>query len=507
MSKRHTLTLLTAFAAILLLEAGGRAQTVLQRARIGGYAEDIEFVSRGTYADHVVMVNGKEVLGIANEGGPNQPLRKLFDLKATAITHSTGIAYIESEKLFVVNDPTQRNKLFVVDDFGRPQGTRTIQYLNGYSPAHLEGLAYIPAGSANFPDHLLMVAWDTFNADANRIEVIRRDGVVVAEIQPPFVGYEGIGMGDVAYLSPNRLLVTFYNEEIWTIDFAGNIVSGPISLTGSGGFEGIVRVRDRVVVAGFPQPLYFFDRDLNRLPGRDRNDVVGLNLNTPHGVAWNSDTGRFLVNAQVALNERVISDISPALDAAQQVADLSADGFPRPRAMSYLPAEHLIAVAHANVPRAILLYRNDGTLDSQINVAGLGLGNLFGLAYIPTTNQFAAVFNNPADPQENRRLRILSRTGALERTIDLACTGARGVSAVEFYNPAHPSGGQFLVVASSNRVLRTDFDGNLLGELNSRTHLGVLTPADITAITTGPQAGAFAMTDSSGGELVVFRLD
>jgi hypothetical protein len=52
-----------------------------------------------------------------------------------------------------------------------------------------------------------------------------------------------------------------------------------------------------------------------------------------------------------------------------------------------------------------------------------------------------------------------------------------------------------------------DANGNLFRELNLRVKLGLITKADITAITTGPLAGAFAVVDPSGCDVVIFRLD
>jgi hypothetical protein len=516
MKKHLSLAHLSFLLCILLIATATQAQTVLTSKRIGGYAEDIEFVSAGPLKNYLVMVDGFEVLGVPNFGHKNQELTKLFDLRCTSIgVRPNGLAYIESENLFVLNDVSQINKLFLVDHQGRPQGAREIKYLNGYLPVHLEGLAYIPANSPNFPDHLLLVAWDSFGAGPNRIEVLRRDGQVVAEIQNPNWPPEFTDnvIGDVAFLQPNRLLVTLYSNSIWTIDFNGNIISGPVATPETGG-EGIALMRNHhIAYIAYPQSFRFFDKHLNRLPNLDRNDIVGLGVNLPRGIAWNSDTNRYIINhvSQIdpdGLQHLVLSELPSLLDSVAQVADLSAANFGiQSRRLSYLPGEHLTAVAHFNAPRAILLFKNDGTLDSQIDLSGLGLGRPFAVAYVPATNQFAVVFSNPNDPAEARKIRILSRTGALVRTIDMTCTGVSSLVGLAFFNPSHPSGGQFLVIGTANRILVTDFNGSVLREFNSRIRLGMITPTDVTAITTGPQADAFAMVDNGGGEIVVFRLD
>jgi hypothetical protein len=93
------------------------------------------------------------------------------------------------------------------------------------------------------------------------------------------------------------------------------------------------------------------------------------------------------------------------------------------------------------------------------------------------------------------------------RTVDLTCTGTRGVAGLAYFNDPAGGGGRLIILASAGRVLVTDLDGNLISEFNLRVKLGLVSAADIAAITTGPQAGAFSVVDSSGGEMVVFRLD
>jgi len=515
--KRHVAAVIFVLSAIAYplpqpTEANGPTVRVLDRARIGGYSEDITFVTKGALSNQLIVLDGYDVFGIPGQAHGNPPMKKLFDLKGLGIEIAPrGIAYIESERLFVANnDFPEPTTLFLFDHKGHPQGTRTIQYLNGYLPVHLEGMEYIPATSSVFPDHLLMATWDD-NGGPSRIEVIRRDGQVVAEIfpnWPPDSGTENIG--DIMFLPPNRLLVTFYDSTIWTIDFAGNVLAGPQTVAGANGGEGIAQMGDgRIAYVSYPQDLFFFDGDLNRLPSEDRHDVIGLNLNRPTAIAWDSDTNKHLIAHQVppffgAFSTKV-SAVTPSLDSASEVIDLADDGFLQSRDMSYLPDEHLIAIAHLNSPRAILLYDNSGSFVEQVNLGVTPFVSPNAVTYIPATMQFAVRVAG-----ELNKLRIFSRTGALVRTIDLSLIGVDAILGVAFFNPSHPSGGQFLVIDSfltNDRAVITDFNGNLLGEFNYRSKLGVLTPTDVSAITTGPQAGAFSIVDSDGGEVVVFRLE
>jgi len=513
---RFTLPLVLMLAATFLATSAGYGQTVLSRTRIGGYAEDIAYASGGSLKDNIVLTDGYEIYAVSTKK-EKEPMIRLFDIKGLGIdVNPRGITYIESEDLFVVNDIAQRSTLFLFDAQGQSRGTRKITYMGGYAPEHLEGMAYIPPGAALYPDHLIQVALDTVNGPS-RIEILTRAGQVVKEITPNWpVGSATEFMGDVAFLAPNKLLVTFYDESIWTIDFDGNVLAGPQVYPGARGFEGLVRLKDgRFVGVGFPQKLLYFDANLNRQPADDRNDIIGLNLNNPLGIAWNSDTNRhMIVHDVLATDTGYVSSVPVTLDSATQFTDLAAQGFIVPRRATYLAAEHLFGVVHLNGPRAILLYNPDGTLNSQVDLSaatiGQNLGGATGVEHLPATNEFAVTFNgNPTpDPAaERRRIRVVSRTGALVRTIDLTCTGTRGVGGIAYFDDPDGGGGRLMILASAGRVLVTDLDGNLLREFNLRVKLGMVGASDIAAITTGPQAGAFSAVDNGGGEMVVFRLD
>lgn len=509
-----------AAALVMLLTATASAQTVVSRTRIGGYAEDIAYASGGALKENIILTDGYEIFAapVSKKEKGKEPLTRLFDIRGLGIdVNPRGITYIESEDLFVVNDIAQRSMLFLFDAEGRPRGTRKIMYLGGYAPAHLEGMGYIPASSAVYPDHLIQVALDTLNGPS-RIEILTRAGQVVKEVVPTWpVGYDGSFMGDVAFLPPNKLLVTFYDNHVWTVDFDGNILAGPQVYPGANGFEGLVRLGDgRFVGVGFPQSLLYFDAALNRQPDHDRHDLVGLNLNVPIGVAWNSDTHRHMIVHSVgSIHDSpagFVSSVNPSLDGATLFTDLTAAGLTFPRRATYLPAEHLLGVVHPNGPRAIVLFNPDGTVNSQVNLSAATIGSNLGGAttveYLPATNEFAVGFNgNPTpDPAaERRRIRVVSRAGTLVRTIDLTCTGTQGFGGLAYFEEG--GAGRLLVIASAGRILVTDLNGNLLREFNLRVRLGMMGAADLSAITTGPQAGAFAAVDSTGGEFVVFRLD
>ena len=503
------------------------AQTVVSRARIGGYAEDITYVTSGTLKDQVVMTNGYDLY--ATSVSKKVPFSRICRIDHPEMDQFVnGFTFIQSEGLFVMNNVPHPDKLFLFDQTCASKGTRTIQYLNSsYRPAHIEGLAYIPTSSPTFPDHLILVAWDDTVEVNVRLVIMRRDGVQVAEISrpdwPAQLRSEG-GVGDVTFLAPNRLLASVYHpDSLWIMDFNGNILSGPLPTGGAMGLgEGVIQLGDgRLVASSYPQNLLVFDKNLNRQPQDDRNDIVGLGLNLPHGIAWDSDTNTFLVthDTQVTLGPGGIARVATTLANSAPVIDLAA--FPFTRSAAYLPDEDIVVTLRQfpGNQRAILLFNVDGTLNSQISLTpaslGVSLGQPIAVAYLPGTDEFVVSFNGvPADQGfERQRLRVFSRAGALVRTIDISATGTGGVGAIEYFQDPQSSEGR-LMLLSGSRVIITDLNGNsrnangfLLGEFNSRVKFGLITRSDIAAITSGPLAGAFAVTDGSGGEVVIFRLN
>jgi hypothetical protein len=356
---------------------------------------------------------------------------------------------------------------------------------------------------------------------------MRRDGVVVAEINrpdwPAALLAEG-GTGDVTYLGPNRLLASAYHENsLWIIDFSGNVVAGPLPTGADGTGEGVVRIGDgRVVAADFPQNLLLFDNDLNRQPQDDRHDVIGANLNVPNGIAWDSDANRFLMTHDTnATLDGGIAGLSTTLTSATPLVNLSSSPFTRQTV--YLPQEDLIGVLQFGGPngRAILLFNTNGTLNSQISLGPTSLGQNFGqplaLAYLPQTDEFVVAFGGapgPGQALERLKLRVISRTGTLARTIDLTGTGTAGVNGLEYFQDPQGGGGRLLMLSAFGRMIVTDLDGNSrtpdgvpFGEFNSRVKFGLITRNDIAAITSGPFAGYFAIIDANGGQIVIFRMD
>jgi len=459
------------------------------------------------------MTAGYAVYGFPATSDSDRAVHRLFDVRRLGIAAAPrGIAYITSQRRFALADTTQPSMLFTCDDKGDPFPPTNIGYLNDYQPVALEALAYIPPTSPTFPDHLVLMTSPDFVEF--RLEVLRLDGQVVAEIHlPDIVSRTGYASA-VAYASPDRLLVGAIGE-IWTIDFAGNVVGGPVLSNPDVVTEGLIELRDGRIVATDGAKLRFYDAGLNRLADDDRDAGVGAHLVFPTSAGWDSDASQHLVDAPTEISgggglTEQIAAIPPSLRSATRLFDIGTHPsiFARAsRGVTYLSDEHLIAVSfrrRGSTGPAIDLYDSAGALIERISLAAIASPQ-FGFAYIPSTRQFA--LTTAFGP----RLKIVNRDGTLARQVDFSAAGVQAILAVAYFNSAHPSGGEFMVVGippfgDGNRAVITDFNGNLIDEFNYRDELGLTEVVGVSAITTGPYAGAFGAVDFEGSELVVFRL-
>ncbi len=519
--------------------------TKLSGACVGGYSEDITFVSKGPLTDHIVFTDGYEAWGVPGQALGNAKARKLFDYKALPILSlPTGIEHITSRKLFVVNDNLQLTSLFLVDHQGRARGTLSLNYLGGYLPNHFEGIGYVPPSAGRFPDHLVLVTVDP-GFTAGRLEVVDLQGQVVDEILPveitpgvfQFNGCpaDSANLGSVTYLPGDRLLLSFFdaNASLCTIDFDGVSAGAPqLVATPDGMGEGVTRLADgRIVALGYPQRLLFFDQNLNRLTASDRNDVIGLGLNVPRGIAWDSVNGRHLISHGTGdLRPVLVSAVPTSLAGSTPVIDLllSPPGpYPQSRHIEFLSDELLIALAHRGqgpLPpppparfRGILLYDGSGvlqgTIDSPLSPP-LAPNRPFALTYVPGLTpgmgQFVVVFLS-----EPSTLYFLDRmTGLVTGSpVDLSTTTAAlsSISAITYFDPG--SGGRLLVLgpssttpSSSSRAVVVNLAGVKQAEFNYRTALGLIGPTDLGTMAAGPTASHFSVVNGVGGELMTFEV-
>jgi hypothetical protein len=521
-------------AAFLQADSPARADAptvrVVQRELLGRYIEDIDYVPDGPFAHHIVMLNGQEVHGFP-AASPNAPVRRLFDLREQRPGNPTGLAYVPPERVFAFVDGQRPTQLSFVDH-GRPLAPVPIRYAEGFVPEYLEGLDYLPATSPRFPQHFVTISFDNrpegfFDC---HVQVIRRDGEVARALPVPWEICLSLPYG-IAFAAPDRLLLSteygwdIYDEEtgdvlehvpagIWTFDFDGQVVGRPAS-TEPFYAEGIVQLPDGRVVTGELAHLRFRDSALERRPQDDRDAGTSVGVARPLSIAWDPEGLRHLVRGWTegippyAFEDHVFG-VPLGLDERTTVVDLDADDpFSWTDSVAtYLPHEQLIAVAQGFpgffAPPAIGLFDRDGARVETVTASGLGIdGGVRHVTFASATGEFAVV-----EATQPRVLKFLTRTGALARELDFAALGIDHISGLAYFNPFHPSGGQFLVFDGEGGAFVTDFEGNVLRAFDYRRELGLTRVGGASAITNGPLAGAFTAFElSSSFPAVVFRLE
>jgi hypothetical protein len=222
-------------------------------------------------------------------------------------------------------EPTHTSTLFLLDAKGRPLlETRSVKYLDGFVPAHVEGLAYVPS--------MDRIVGSVFDASfIGHLVVMRRDGQVESEIfpQPPldeeFIS--GVGFRPGNGTRPDELLVGtagFALSTLFTMGFDGN-TRDAVDLSPEQDFEGVAQLPsgDVVAVPYNPGSLRFLDPDLNPTPARDLSYTIGIGKNLPFTLAWDPDLDRLLVDRQgIPVVTEVAAVTVPSLRSASTVVDL-----------------------------------------------------------------------------------------------------------------------------------------------------------------------------------------
>lgn len=479
---------------------------VVSRQRLGNNTEDITYLTQGRKPGLAIM-DGYDVLDPSFS-----PPAKLFDVLGQDIKAAPrGIVYVESRGLYVFSDTLQTATLFRADSAGEPLKPLNIQYPTDATPQSVEGLDYIPTRSLLFPDHLILVA-SFVNDDGDleaRLEIINFNGQVVQEIVPQgdlaFVFLTG-----VSFKMPGSLLVSSDDDEtIYELDFQGNVLA---SFTGAPptqptlhGIEGLALTLDgRGAAAGGNDGIIAGFAPGNDLPPTLAFDYrIGPGLSLPTGLAWDSSNNQFLLisfdrardlNTFISSVTRDFVTTGPVT----QVDELT-------RKLTYLPAERLIAATHTNNPRGILLFDRKGNPAGQISTTQFGTPQV--ITYITSTSEFALVFRDTADSSKKSKLLVLTRQGLLSRVIDFAPAGVTRITGAAYFNPRHPTGGQFLIIdGQTNTAVITDFYGAPLDNFSIREKLGILAPTAVTTIATTRTGSEFAIANGESSEIVVFSL-
>jgi hypothetical protein len=551
---RKSFLTLMAGVTIWLFSLSGFAQTVVSRIKIGGYSEGTAYVSTGTLAGYTVMLRGSEVVGYQDILTSNKAPKVLFNVISLPVkAQPRGIAYIPGTRRFALADNGQPDRLILCDETGRFAGLLFFQFPDGdpYRPNRFEGMTYIPPESPNYPDHLAIVTSNEPSLPGGqgslqqRVLIVSRYGNVDASFQPqyPTLGpdgilpdYEPIEIGGIAYQA--SVLVCGESSILWKMDFDGNVVGNAIAIPDETWFEGVSIMPDGNIIAtdGY-RKVWAFSPDLTPLSNLTRDVTIGLGIN-PSALAWNNDTGRFLMMELTGMPNTLWSVsptfagkslfanldnivVEPKYLVDQEKGNLRANRF---YGLVYRDDVEQIALSYYNQSTTI---NNETIVPSRTRIVSFSdLGQLVNyqhledynttmvfspsmLSYIPPGTGESSYVLRGASP-ELKTLKLVSPAeGTLRETIDLAPGGVSGISAVEYFNetPGDTNGRRFLILANGYRAVVADYSGSVVSDFNYREKLGILTPGDLAYISTGTYAGAFATIANSGNEIVIFRLD
>jgi hypothetical protein len=497
------------------------AQPVISRTRLGNETEDMEVIASGRYAGLLAMMDGLDVIGLPVRGSGHgrdklgrhddhgEP-RVLFNVKRLQLnTTPRGIAYVESERLFVFDDPTHLDRLLFSDEHGNPAGSRTITFPAGYVPGFAEALAYIPRDSSFFPDHILQVGYD---ADFfSHILIINRNGNVEADIVPDDPAVQDNGLVALSFVSADRFLVSVARNTVFLLDLSGHTVTGPVIVPEVGpgsGIEGVGEIRAGYFVATDHDTgrVYALDSDLQRVERADQSFTVGVGLSGASGPAWNPDTRSFLFFDYFA---DTLDAVSVSADRKRVLADPTELGLDGQDVgdLFYQRHQHLIGItSFGSQPpflRGFAFLDNAAMAQGTITTTGI-IGRPARAQYFDATGQYGVIGTAVSSAGT---IAVLDSDGTLVRSIDLKpYIGAVRPRDFAYFNPAHPSGGELLVVTSTTALV-LDLSGTLITTFDYRASLDMQFGAEfVTAITTGPLRGAFAAHASGTNELVLFRL-
>ena len=467
---------------------------ILRRERLGNRAEDMEVISTGLYKGEVVMIDGADVVGIRLDG-KGRP-HKLFSIRLLPLNSSSkGIGYIASEHRFVFNDPTQPDTLILSDGFGVFAGKRTIKYPSGFAPVYNEAINYIGSDSPYFPDHLADVAYD--GDGTSHILIMRRDGTVEADIVPNDEAIQQNGVQGMGFVAPDKFIIGS-GDSIFLIDLNGNIVSGPVTIDGQAGFEGVAGLKDGRYLAttSFSGIVFTFDGNFSRLTAADLYYKVGIGISLSPGLAWDSASRELLFERETALGDVTLEAVPTTLDSRHTIADLGADGvFPGDGTdLTYLPDEDRVGVV-LHGEKSIALYDSGGVRTETIDLSPIGRPEF--AQYLLVPHQFAV---ERLGQSNVGIIKFLDRNGGFVRQIDI---GIPAITPMAYTAPSDPSGGQLLLFMPTN-METIDLNGQVLTHVPNSLLLFNY-PYGITAITDGPYAGCYAVFEFDTATLEIFR--
>lgn len=495
------------------------------RARLGNNVEGLTPIFQSPFLSLLAAMDGYDVVAIPVLNTPpaaNVPSAhfKLFDVRALASPPPRGIAFDPGRQQFYFGSAAGGpNPVILVTDLaGHPRPPITLTLLpDQVAPVQFEGLAYLPPGLPRFADRIAAVLIG--EDDVGRISIVRLDGTVEYEIPvAPGSPAENYVTG-LAFLAPDRFLLTPVTDvssafsqignAVYQTDFEGN-VSGPV-LTGDPAFlfEGIAALPGRrVAVSEYGTGrILVYDEAGAHLAYQDRDFHVGIGMSILDSIAWDPTSDRLLVNASVGGGSapKNIHALSPPFATAQQVTHLETTVMTSASGVTFLPEEGSVAVCEqfGYSPTRGVWFFDAGTRRylSRLSLATFPpeASRPRRVAQLPSGQLSLRVVGHP------ELVQAITRTGVPDPADSTAFIPDL-VETVTLSTPQPvPSGLAFDPTLGQLLVAREyyDLEGNALGALT-----GV--PADFLGqsfvrVTSGPFAGQIAGIDHASSELVIFQ--
>jgi hypothetical protein len=273
-----------------------------------------------------------------------------------------------------------------------------------------------------------------------QLEILTLEGFVEHEIRPgpPLGGADTYILGITQLHSSDGFLISRDDGSFWTVGADGSVLSGPVTASDLPMAEALTRLNDgRVVAASYSAgKLLAFDSKMARENNRDRTVAVGPGLSHPFFGAWDAVTGYYVLLGIGRDSTHILATVPPSLNAADTLFRVPAPY----TSVAGLQDEHAFALGRAFPPFGIDIVGRDGAARDQIqlaNVVGLPNQRVVGLAYIPTTRQFAIWLR-----REPNKIWIVSRSGILDSMLSvpptfgmLQCISEEGEDRLQVWAP------------------------------------------------------------------------
>jgi hypothetical protein len=473
---------------VLLSFAGGGVSAKSATARrLGNNSEGSTLISTGGRVELAVL-DGYDVFAVNLASNPNARLRKLFDVSAHAWSNfPSGIAYLSGENAFAFGDQGSPDEIVVFNANGRVIDVRPVQYLPGTPPVlGTETLLGLDAG-APFPNTLARVV---FLADGTpSIEIMTPAGVVLHEIAVVGLPPDETYVTGLAFVSPDRFLVTTASPNIWPVALDGTVAGGPVAVSEASDIEGIVALPNGGVYANdyTAGVLWALDASLARRPSLDRHFEVGLGLTRAFDAVWDPLTGGLIVNA--------LDRDHASFETAVVSGDLKSRQVLFPHDITpglAMLGDGSLATCQFFGPAAVLHYSRSGVLLdslSLLTVPGLPPVRCMSIAYLSSIDAYALRLRGAARAQT---VYLVSRAGVFLGSFTVAAP-------IVTLATSPGSNGDHLLVWGPPQLRTYGVSGALLSTQTLQT-APLVAPAGFAAL----PGGGYALLDPNNSEVAIY---